>query len=66
MTGGISIVHWLIVIVWLIAPMFPISMILKKAGHSPWWALLYIVPLANLIALFAFAYGRWPRDANSN
>ncbi|MFA7261463.1 MAG: hypothetical protein WC068_00455 [Caulobacter sp.] len=66
MTGAFSIWHWLIVFIWVIVPMFPISTILKKAGRGPWWALLYVVPLVNLIALFVFAYSRWPRADNSN
>lgn len=63
--GSLSILHWLIVIGIIAVPMFPISMILKKAGRSPWWAVLYIVPFVNLIALFVFAYSPWPRDTAS-
>jgi len=49
----------IIVVVWLL-PMFPISNILKKAGYSPWWALIYVVPIGNLVALWIFAYTKWP------
>jgi len=55
----LSIWHWLIVIFWL-APMIPIATILKKAGFSPWWTILYLVPIGNLIGLFAFAKAKWP------
>ena len=57
--GSFSIWHWIVVSVWLL-PMIPISTILKKAGFSPWWALLYLAPIANLIALFVFANAKWP------
>lgn len=57
--GSFSIWHWLVIIGWLL-PMLPISRILRKAGFSPWWALLYLVPMANVAALFIFAYARWP------
>jgi uncharacterized membrane protein YhaH (DUF805 family) len=35
--------------------------LLVKAGFSPWWALLGLVPLINLAMLWVFAYSRWPR-----
>jgi len=54
--GSFSIWHWLIVLVLLV----PVAKILKKAGFSPWWAILAIVPIANLVGLFVFAFIRWP------
>ena len=57
--GSFSIWHWIVVVV-MLAPMFPMATILRKAGFSPWWALLYVVPIGNLIALFVFAYAKWP------
>lgn len=58
--GTVSIWHWLIVLMCGIAPMFPIGTILKKAGFSPLWAILWIVPLINVIGFLIFAYSRWP------
>ncbi len=40
----------------------PVRQILLRTGHSPWWALLSVVPLANLIALWIFAFSNWPRQ----
>lgn len=60
--GAFSIWHIIVLAIWFV-PMIPIAAILKKAGFSPWWALLYIVPVINLVALFAFAYTRWPQRA---
>lgn len=57
--GSFSIWHWVIVLI-AIAPVFPIFTILKKAGFSGWWALLYLLPGVSFIALFVFAYSRWP------
>ncbi|WP_069801409.1 hypothetical protein [Thermogemmatispora onikobensis] len=34
--------------------------IFAKAGYSGAWALLMLIPLANLIALCVLAFGRWP------
>jgi hypothetical protein len=36
------------------------SRALDKAGFSPWWALLGVAPLVNLILLWVFAFARWP------
>jgi uncharacterized membrane protein YhaH (DUF805 family) len=38
----------------------PAAMIVRKVGYSPWWALLWFVPLVNLIMLWVFALSRWP------
>lgn len=57
--SGISWIHWLIVLIFLGA-VFPVATILKKAGFSGWWAVLYFVPFANLIGIFLLAYTPWP------
>jgi hypothetical protein len=44
----------LLVVVW------PCFRVLSRLGFSPWLALLMIVPIVNLIALWVFAYARWP------
>jgi hypothetical protein len=33
---------------------------MQRAGFSPWWSLLALVPGVNVIALWLFAFGRWP------
>lgn len=47
-------------LVLLAVPMWMIGRVLRRAGYSPWWALLVLVPLVNLVALWVFAYVRWP------
>jgi hypothetical protein len=37
----------------------PYWFIFKKAGFSPFLALLMFVPLVNLIMLYFLAFGRW-------
>lgn len=37
------------------------AVILGRAGRSPYWALLVIVPVAGMAAICAFAFCRWPR-----
>ncbi|WP_448190378.1 hypothetical protein [Azospirillum sp. sgz301742] len=34
--------------------------VLAKAGRSPLWVLLLLIPYVNVLAVWAFAYARWP------
>ncbi len=34
---------------------------LTKAGRSPYWALLMIVPYGAIVAVWLFAFCRWPK-----
>ncbi len=39
------------------------GIVLKRIGFSAWWALLCLVPVAAILALWLLAFIRWPRDA---
>ncbi|MGB6537943.1 MAG: hypothetical protein WBF58_18485 [Xanthobacteraceae bacterium] len=58
--GGLSIFHWLIVVVILVVYFVPIVKILQKAGYSGWWCLIVFVPLVNIIMFYVFAFANWP------
>jgi hypothetical protein len=63
--GAMSWLHWLIIAVPFLllvgVPLgVPAARILKRAGFSPWWCLVAIVPLVNLLALWVFAFVDWP------
>lgn len=64
--GAFSPVHWIIVLVvfgaLIVVPIWAWCTIVKKAGFSPWWGLLSIIPLVNIAMLFVFAYSKWPTD----
>lgn len=34
--------------------------ILHKAGYSGWWSLLTLLPLANIVVIWVFAFADWP------
>lgn len=63
---AVSPFHWIILLAVLALlfalPIWAWCTIVKKAGFSPWWGLLAIVPLANIAMLFVFAYSKWPTD----
>lgn len=58
--GSFSIWHWLIVLIVIAVLLWPLARILKRTGHSPWWALVWLVPVVNVIALWVLAYAKWP------
>ncbi|MGN8244796.1 hypothetical protein ACTHAM_001903 [Cellulomonas soli] len=42
---------------------FAVYMVLrvaKKAGYSPWYGLLYFIPLVNFVVLVMFVFSKWP------
>ncbi len=34
--------------------------IVRKAGYSSWWVAAGLIPLLNVVMLFAFAFADWP------
>lgn len=38
----------------------PFVLIFRRTGRSGWWGLLVLVPLANIVVLWAIALMRWP------
>lgn len=52
--------HWIIVLIVMAILLVPAAVILKRTGHSPAWAILSLFPGISLIALWIFAFARWP------
>ena len=61
---GYSLIHWLVFAVTVAVILYPIGRILGRIGLSPFWSLVALIPFVNLIALWALAFGHWPRDAD--
>ena len=40
----------------------PLWRIISKAGYSGAWALISLIPLVNIIALWIFAFAKWPNE----
>jgi uncharacterized membrane protein YhaH (DUF805 family) len=62
--GALSGLHLILGLVFLALlatiVVVPYVRILHRTGHSGWWVLLVFVPLANIIAIWVFAFVRWP------
>ncbi|WP_284180124.1 hypothetical protein [Rhabdaerophilum sp. SD176] len=55
MGGGWGLGHWLMFAVMAAAILYPVGLILKRLGFSPFWSVLALVPGINLIALWILA-----------
>jgi hypothetical protein len=44
----------------LLAVLWPIARIRSRAGFSPWFSLIILLPIVNVIAPWFFAYAKWP------
>ena len=58
--GSLSILHWLIVIFFIVVLGIPIARILTRIGYSKWWTIVYFIPFVNIVGLWILAYSRWP------
>ena len=38
--------------------------ILRRLGYSPWWVLLALVPIANVVGLWMLSSAVWPNVTN--
>lgn len=44
--------HWIIFAAMAAAVLYPIGVILRRLGYSPFWAVLTFVPFVNIVALW--------------
>lgn len=68
--GQFSLTHWIILLMILVPtvalPIVPSWRIARKAGFSGAWCLLLLVPGLNVLAIWAFAFTRWPNSQDGN
>lgn len=57
-----SIWQWILILIAIALVAYPLAIVLRRTGHSGWWALLYFVPLLNLIGLWVWAFKKWPNQ----
>jgi hypothetical protein len=61
-----DMVGWLPYLMIVILTAIPSFFVFKKAGLSPWWAAIAIVPLGTVIILWIVAFSNWPASRPSN
>lgn len=47
-------------VAYLVLIVLPVAVIVGKAGYSRAWVILALIPIVNLIALWVFAFAKWP------
>jgi hypothetical protein len=62
MMGYWSVWHWIIFGLSVALILFPVGRILGRLGFSPFWSVLALIPLVNLVALWVLALAPWRRD----
>ena len=58
--AGYGLGHWLVFAVMVAVVLYPIGKILGRIGLSPFWSIVALVPLVNLVALWVLAFIDWP------
>lgn len=58
--GHWGVGHWVTFTVMAAAILYPFGRILARLGFTPFWAVLALVPIVNVIALWALAFAPWP------
>ena len=58
---GYGAAHWIAMLVMLLIILYPIGRILGRLGFAPLLAIAAVIPLVNVIALWALAFVEWPR-----
>jgi len=62
--GSMSLVHWLIVLTvmacFAAAFVWPAVRIIQRAGFSPWWVLICLVPGGPFVGFLLLAFVPWP------
>ena len=64
MMGPWSAPHWIIFAISVVLILYPIGRILGRLGFSPFWSVVTLIPLVNLIGLWVLALSPWPRDGD--
>jgi hypothetical protein len=57
-----GLVHWVLFIIAVALVLYPVGRIVKRIGFSPFWSVLILIPLVNLIALWVLALTDWPLE----
>lgn len=65
MMSGYGFGHWAVFVLMAVLLLYPIGRILGRIGLSPFWSVLAVIPLVNLIALWVLAFAEWPGRGDS-
>lgn len=58
--------HWLFFAVFAAVILYPIGRILERIGVSPFWSVIALIPLVNLVGLWVLAFANWSKAKDAN
>ncbi len=53
--------YYMLLIIILVVSYLPSIAVLKRTGLSGWLYILFLIPIVNLVWLWIFAFGPWPK-----
>ena len=63
MSGPWTLGHVAVFVIFAALLLYPTGRVLQRLGFSPFWSVVALIPLANLVGLWVVAMAPWPRDA---
>ncbi len=57
----ILIIASITIFITIFLPVWAGSKVAKKTGFSPAWSIALVIPLANLVIIWVFAFVEWPK-----
>ena len=57
---AVSSLYGFMILVLIVLPVWATSRIAKKAGFSPYWSIVVVLPFANVVLFWVFAFVEWP------
>ncbi len=60
--AGVGVAHWVIFAAMVALILYPIGKILGRIGLSPFWSVVALIPVVNVVALLVLAFTDWPQD----
>ena len=58
--GSLILIQAIVAIIVIAIVAVPVVKILHKAGYSGWWAILWFIPIVNIVVIWIFAFAQWP------
>jgi len=61
LNNGREAIEQILVWSYVLAILIPFGQLLRRTGFNRWWLLLAFLPVINIVALWVFAYVKWPK-----
>lgn len=59
-----SAIHWILFALGVAVIVYPVGRLLRRLGLSPYWSVIALIPMVNVVGLWVLAMSEWPRERN--